>query len=635
MGHQARRLPSSRYRHPGDVIRLIAGGLLLIVALAAVALAPSQLVGTDASAVTWLGADPAGRLLVGLVQVAFVVAAAAIVAFALWRRRFRLLISLAAGAMVAGGALAGILNLVGGGHPDAVAANLGHGSWLASAAFPGPALLAGVVAVTVAASPWLSRPWRRTAWIVLGAAGAARLLAGTVLPMELILALAAGLTAGAGVLVALGVPDRRIGPDGIAAALRSAGLPVSSVTPADVMAKGSRPFYAVTDDGRRLFIKALGSDQRDADLLYRAYRFARLRDVGDTRPAASLIQAVEHQALVGTMAQHAGVRVPRVDRVIKAADGTALLAMERVEGSPLDRLPAERISDEVLQRLWAEVNRLHSAGIAHRALRAGNVMVAGAGQPWLTDFSFSDLTATQRHKDLDLAELMASLAVLVGADRAVSGATAVIGARGVAAAAPLLQPLALSAATRHSIAQHEGLLAKTRSAAAAADGSADQQLARIQRVRPRTLVTIVALCGRLLLPPSATGPGGQQLARHPVGALGVAACRDRHVGADLPGWRGLLAGRRAGTGAVLAHGPGPSGLFLHQPGLPGQRRRHGTERPLPAEIRGRPVRGRRGGRAQRARRGYRPRDPARHFLRLGQPQPGPCVQAAPRPASCC
>jgi glycosyltransferase 2 family protein len=165
--------------------------------------------------------------------------------------------------------------------------------------------------------------------------------------------------------------------------------------------------------------------------------------------------------------------------VIKAADGTALLAMERVDGSALDRLPAERISDGVLRRLWAEVNQLHRAGIAHRALRAANVMVDDAGQPWLTDFSFSDLTATQRHKDLDLAELMASLAVLVGADRAVAGATAVIGARGVASAAPLLQPLALSAATRRSIAQHEGLLAKARAAAAAADGSADQQLARI------------------------------------------------------------------------------------------------------------------------------------------------------------
>ena len=141
------------------------------------------------------------------------------------------------------------------------------------------------------------------------------------------------------------------------------------------------------------------------------------------------------------------------------------------------------------------MTRLHRAGIAHRALRAANVMVDDGGQPWLTDFSFSDLTATQRHKDLDLAELMASLAVLVGADRAVSGATAVIGTREVAAAAPLLQPLALSAATRHAIAGHQGLLAKTRSAAAKAGGSADQQLARIQRVRPRTLLTIAALAG--------------------------------------------------------------------------------------------------------------------------------------------
>jgi glycosyltransferase 2 family protein len=491
----ARLVASSRYRHPGDVIRLIAGGLILIVSLAGVAVAASQLVGTGASAVSWLGADPAGRLLVGLVQVAFVAAAAGTAAGALRRRRFRLLASLAAGAVAAGAALAGILHVAGARHPDAVAANIGHGSWLASAAFPGPAMLAGAVAVTVAASPWLSRPWRRAAWITLCAGGAARLVAGTVLPMELILAFAIGMTIGAGVLVALGVPDRRIGPDGIAAALRSAGLPVSSVTLADVTAKGSRPFFAVTDDGRRLFIKALGSDQRDADLLFRAYRFARLRNVGDTRPAASLIQAVEHQALVEMMAERAGVRVPRVDRVIKAADGTALLAMERVDGSSLERLPVQQISDERLRRLWAEVDRLHRAGIAHRALRAGNVMVDGAGQPWLTDFSFSDLAATQRPKDLDLAELMASLAVLVGADRAVSSATAVIGVRGVASAAPLLQPLALSAATRHSIARHEGLLAKTRSAASAAGGRADQQLARIQRVRPRTLVTIAALAG--------------------------------------------------------------------------------------------------------------------------------------------
>src|SRR5580692_268007 len=492
--HTGRFLPSTRYRHPGDVIRLIGSGLVLTGILAALAVAPSRLTGPGAAAVTWLGSDPAGRLLTGLVRVAFALAAAAAVAAALRHRRFRLLAGLAAGAAAAGAALAGILYLAGDTYPHAVTAAAGH-SWLASAAFPGPALLAAAAAVTVAVSPWLSRPWRRAAWVTLGAVGVARLINGAIWPAELILALAAGVTVGAGVLVAFGVPDRRIGPDEIVAALRSAGLPVASAEPAGVQTKGSRPFLAVTDSGRRLFIKALGSDQRDADLLYRAYRFARLRNVGDTWPAASVIRAVEHQALVAVMAERAGVRVPRVDQVIKAGGGTALLVMDRVAGRSLGQLPAPGISDGLLGRLWADVDRLHRAGIAHRSLRAANVMAGDDGLPWLTDFSCSELAATQRQKDLDLAELLASLAISVGADRPVSSAAAVTGARQLAAAAPLLQPLALSAPTRHTIAHENGLLADTRSAAAAASGLNGQPLARLQRVRPRTLLTIAALAG--------------------------------------------------------------------------------------------------------------------------------------------
>ncbi len=100
--HAARFLPSTRYRHPGDVIRLIGSGLILAVMLAAVAVAPGRLTGSGAAAVTWLESDLAGRLLTGLVQVAFVVAAAGVAAAALWHRRFRLLAGLAAGAVAAG-----------------------------------------------------------------------------------------------------------------------------------------------------------------------------------------------------------------------------------------------------------------------------------------------------------------------------------------------------------------------------------------------------------------------------------------------------------------------------------------------------------------------------------------------------
>ena len=346
----------------------------------------------------------------------------------------------------------------------------------------------------MAAAPWLARPWRRAAWITLWLAAVVRLITGTASPMEVVLAFAAGVTAGAGALVLFGVPDRRIGPAEIAAALGSAGLPVARVDPAAVAAKGSRPFTAATADGHPLFIKVLGSDQRDADLLYRGYRFIRLRDVGDTRPAASLIQAAEHQALVAVMAERAGAAVPAVRQVIKTADGSAVLAMDRVEGSSLDLIPAQRVDDVMIRQLWAQVDALHRARIAHRSLRAANVVVDGTARPWIVDFSFAELGATPRQIALDVAELLASLAVIAGADRAVAGAAAVIGPDQVAAAVPLLQPLALSAGTRRAIAGQEGLLTRTRQAAAAS-GRTDTDLARIQRVRPRTLLAVAALAG--------------------------------------------------------------------------------------------------------------------------------------------
>ena len=391
----AGRLPaSSRYRHPGDVIRLISAALLLACSLAVSWVARRWLLGTAAAVPGGLGT--AGRVITGLVQVACLAAVAVVVAATLRRRRFRLLAGLAAGAVAAAILAEGIFLLIGGQRPAALTAHLAHGSWLAGAAFPAPALFASAAAVVVAAAPWLSRPWRRAAWLTLLLAAVARLLAGTALPMQLILALATGVTVGAAVLVAFGVPDRRIGPAGIAAALRDAGLPVTSVRPAEVEAKGSRKFTAVSaSDGRRLFVKALGSDQRDADLLYRAYRAVRLRNVGDTRPAASLFQAVERQALAGVMAERAGVSVPSVDRIVRAGD-TALLVMELADGCSLDQLPAGQVGDDLLARLWAEVGTLHRAGIAHRSLRAANVMVSPAGQPRIVDFSFSELAATQR-----------------------------------------------------------------------------------------------------------------------------------------------------------------------------------------------------------------------------------------------
>ncbi len=488
---RGRVLAPARYRHPGDVIRLIAAAVLAVAAMIAVLL--HVLLRPDAAAITGVGpATAAGHILTGLAQVTIAVAGLALLAAALRYRRFRVLATVAGGFAAAAALLTGIAYLVG----PAGSAALPQGSWLTGAGFPDPAVLAGLVTVVAAAAPWLSRPWRRAAWVVLLLISASRLITGGVLPMQLVLALAAGVTVGAGLLVVFGVPDRRMGPAGVAAALRAGGVPVNQVSGPFAAAKGSRPFQATIGDGRALFVKVFGSDQRDADLLYRAYRGIRLRGVGDTRPATSLFKAVEHEALLAVMAERAGVAVPHVGQVIRAEDGSVLLTMELVAGRSLDEVPTDRITDQLARSLWREVDRLHQARIAHRSLHGTNIMISQDGCPRLVDFSFAELAATSRQRAIDVAELLTSLAGRIGPDRSVATAAAVIGAGGVAAAVPLLQPLALSAGTRHEIKSQDGLLKNTRAAAIVASGDdADKDLAQLQRVRPRTLLVIAALAG--------------------------------------------------------------------------------------------------------------------------------------------
>ena len=115
-------LSASRYRSPGDVIRLIAGCALLAISLVLLTLGAGRGLATGAPVVTGGESELTGRVLTATVQVAFVVAAVVAVAATLGRRRFRLFVGLVVAAAVAALATAGILQLVGGDIPDAVAA---------------------------------------------------------------------------------------------------------------------------------------------------------------------------------------------------------------------------------------------------------------------------------------------------------------------------------------------------------------------------------------------------------------------------------------------------------------------------------------------------------------------------------
>jgi undecaprenyl-diphosphatase len=243
--------------------------------------------------------------------------------------------------------------------------------------------------------------------------------------------------------------------------------------------------------GLGLFVKVYGQDSRDADLLYRGYRASVLRGPTDGWRSPSVGHSVEHEALLLLMAHRAGVRCPEVAALTSVPDGASMaLAVEEIAGGPLDQLTAEQLDDDLLDAVWREVATLHRARIAHRALRAGNILFDGR-EPVLIDLGFGVESATPRQQAIDRAELLASLALIVGSDRVVASAARSMPPEDLAAAVPYLQPLALSAATRKPVSK--ALLQELRAGIAATTGVEAAPLERLVRIRPRTLLTITAL----------------------------------------------------------------------------------------------------------------------------------------------
>jgi undecaprenyl-diphosphatase len=84
--------------------------------------------------------------------------------------------------------------------------------------------------------------------------------------------------------------------------------------------------------------------------------------------------------------------------------------------------------------------------------------LADDGRAWIIDFGFSEIAASDLLLATDLAELTASLATAVGAERAVASARAAVGPVALATALPRLKLPMLSGATRTSLKAQPGRL---------------------------------------------------------------------------------------------------------------------------------------------------------------------------------
>ncbi|HEX9066548.1 MAG TPA: lysylphosphatidylglycerol synthase domain-containing protein, partial [Streptosporangiaceae bacterium] len=311
--------------------------------------------------------------------------------------------------------------------------------------------------------------------------------------LSLLITIAIGLLIGSSLRYALGTTSGRPTAAAIAAALSSRQNPITAIRRMADGAPEIRRYAASCRDGDSLDITVFDREQQAADAFYRLYRRLRLKANVSRSAPLSLEGAIERQALLIYATEDSGVLTPRLRSVLRVGPDAAVIATDHLEGRTLGSL-AGTVTDHQLRQVWDTVLQLHRRRITHRALTDDRIMLIGDDpqQVALLEPGNGDVAATDLQLRLDLAQLTAQTALLVGPDRAADIAIEKIPTSGLLALVPLLQPVVLFRSTRSALRRNKKVITELRKRLMAAAPDGEVMPVQLERVRSRTLITLLA-----------------------------------------------------------------------------------------------------------------------------------------------
>ena len=297
-----------------------------------------------------------------------------------------------------------------------------------------------------------------------------RMYAGAHLPLDVVGGAALGWAVAAATHLAVGAPGGRPTASAIREGLRPAGIDPATVDPLGVDARGSVP--SDPRPRRRALLRQGGrpgaARRRPALQAVALGRVpgGRGRDPVRHSQAGGRARGLHRAAGRPRRGPHPAGADRRPHRRRPRPAGPAA-RRRRDAGPPAPSAGRRPAAGRRLGRGGAAARRSHRPpGSAARqrarrprqtTLAAGLRVRRGRGQP--------------RRLAADVAELLASLASVVGADRTVRSATEALGVDAVVQALPLLQPAALAAATRADLKAQPRLLDELRERTAATAGT--------------------------------------------------------------------------------------------------------------------------------------------------------------------
>ncbi|MFF9866085.1 lysylphosphatidylglycerol synthase domain-containing protein [Streptomyces sp. NPDC013953] len=452
-------LLAARVHRPSDLLRLLIGVFAIAVVLAIAAFAHATTSGLEQDINKGTGQAP--DLFVKLAGLASSIAVLLVpVAFAIERLIKR------DGLRIADGVLAAVLAhgvtlatdlWVARGAPATIQDALTQPAAGGGLTDPVHGYLAPVIAYMSAVGMARRPRWRIALWAVLVLDAFTMLVAGYTTPLSIILTILIGWTVAYGTLYTVGSPNVRPTGQTLLAGLRHVGFrPVSAMRAEDVTDSAEqgdrgRRYLVTLEEGPPLDVTVVDREQQAQGFFYRVWRRMTLRGITTRRSIQSLRQALEQEALLAYAAIAAGAHAPKLIATSELGPDAVMLVYEHLGGRSLDAMADEEITDDVVRGSWEQVKALQSRRIAHRRLTGDAILVDRSGRVTVTDLRGGEIAAGDLVLRMDIAQLLTTLGLRVGAERAVAAAVEVLGPDKVADCLPLLQPIALSRSTRATL----------------------------------------------------------------------------------------------------------------------------------------------------------------------------------------
>ena len=202
------------------------------------------------------------------------------------------------------------------------------------------------------------------------------------------------------------------------AVLDQLGLTVLEIKPVGLASSaGSTPLRLTVegDPDQHLFAKLYTRGHVRADRWYKLWRTIQYGALEDEHPFSSVKQLTQYEDYALRLLRDAGIRTPAPHGIVEITPEREYLLVTEFFTGAVEIGEAE-VDDGLIDQGLLLIRKLWDAGLAHRDMKPGNLMVRD-GQLLLIDVAFAQVRPSPWRQAVDLGNMMLVLAVRTSPER--------------------------------------------------------------------------------------------------------------------------------------------------------------------------------------------------------------------------